>query len=90
MAERYLCPVCGYPDLAEPPWDNDSPSDDICPSCGTQFGYHDAIRGGAGKRQELHRRLREAWRSAGCPWSSYGRPPPAEWNPQEQLQAVES
>ncbi len=89
MSEQYLCPVCGYPDLGEPPWDNDSPSDEICPSCGTHFGYDDAAGGDAGKREGVYRRRREAWRVAGCPWFSRGTQPPAGWKPKEQLEAVE-
>src|SRR5205085_10200900 len=27
------CPVCGFPHLTEPPWDDAVPSDEICPSC---------------------------------------------------------
>ena len=30
-----LCPVCGY-QMEDPPKDNN-----ICPSCGTEFGLHD-------------------------------------------------
>ncbi len=90
MTERYLCPVCGYPELVDPPWDNDSGSDEICPSCGTHFGYHDAAGGDAGRREEVYRRLREAWRSAGYPWFAPDEPPPAGWNPEEQLETVEA
>jgi hypothetical protein len=35
VADRYLCPVCGYPGLYEPPWIDVSGSFEICPSCGT-------------------------------------------------------
>ena len=41
MAE---CPACGFEGLDEEPWVGDSPSDDICPCCGMQFGYYDAGR----------------------------------------------
>lgn len=87
MTNGFLCPVCGYEDLLEPAWDNDSPSDDICPSCGTQFGYDD-FAGDTGRRQARHRELRERWKDAGCPWSSPGEPPP-EWDPARQLAVVE-
>ena len=90
MTDRYLCPVCGYPELTEPPWTNEAPSDEICPSCGTHFGYDDVAGGDAGRREAVYRSRREGWKSAGCPWFSHGRPPPAGWNAEEQLEAVES
>jgi hypothetical protein len=89
MIDRYLCPVCGYPDLEEPPWTNDEPSDEICPSCGTHFGYHDAAGGDAAKREGVYRRLREAWRASGSRWFTPGEAPPAGWDPAEQVAAVE-
>ena len=85
----YLCPVCGYPDLHELPWDGDSGSFEICPSCGTQFGYDDAAGGDAARREAVYASLRLAWKAAGCPWSSPGQPPPGDWNPAGQLEAVE-
>lgn len=36
MVTTYLCPVCGY-GMEDPPSDFN-----ICPCCGTEFGYHDA------------------------------------------------
>lgn len=37
-----ICPVCGYDGLYEPPYDkNGTGSDEICPSCGFQFGCDD-------------------------------------------------
>lgn len=83
------CPVCGYADLSEPPWADESPSDEICPSCGTHFGYDDAAGGDAAKRQQVHRRLREQWRTGGCEWFSAERRPPPGWSPGVQLAVVE-
>jgi hypothetical protein len=41
-----ICPVCGYPDLFEPAYkENYYPSDEICPSCGYQFGWTDDDQG---------------------------------------------
>lgn len=62
-AGRYLCPVCGFPNLEEPPWNNDAGSDEICPSCGTHFGYDDAAGGDAAARETVYRRLRARWHS---------------------------
>lgn len=89
MRDQYLCPVCGYDRLDEPPWDNESPSDEICPSCGTHFGYDDAAGGSAAQRQARHRDLRERWKAAGCPWFSRTAWQPEDWNPRTQLVSVE-
>lgn len=68
----YICPVCAYPTLPEPP-DNFS----ICPSCGTEFGYDDA--------KVSHIELQRKWIKSGAPWFSRARQQPAEWNPWLQL-----
>ena len=41
MSKSCYCPACGFP-LEFEPWANGSPSDEICPCCGIQFGYDDA------------------------------------------------
>lgn len=67
-AAKYECPVCRYPGLEDPPENHE-----ICPSCGTQFGYHDARRS--------HAELREMWLSQGAKWHSRVVPRPIWWNP---------
>jgi hypothetical protein len=90
MSDGYTCPVCGYGGLPVPPWDNDAPSDEICPSCGTQFGYHDAVWGSAADRRARHGELRERWIARGMPWDSADiEPAPADWDPRRQLQGLE-
>jgi hypothetical protein len=89
MSDRYLCPVCGYPDLPEPPWTNAVGSDEICPSCGTHFGYHDAAGGNAERREAVYRELRGKWKIAGCRWFSPSKSPPPGWNAKDQLAAVD-
>lgn len=89
MTETFVCPVCGYDGLYEPAWDNDAPSDEICPSCGTHFGFDDAAGGEADRRAIRHRELRDHWRASDCPWFSQNRLPPHEWNPCVQLAVVE-
>jgi hypothetical protein len=69
---KYDCPVCGYPALPDPPRDFE-----ICPSCGTEFDYHDATK--------THKELRDAWIAAGLRWSSRAIPQPTNWNPFDQL-----
>jgi len=51
------CPVCGYV-LQFIPWDGLSASDEICPSCGIQFGYDDAAGGNVQAREEIYKRWR--------------------------------
>jgi len=85
--ETFLCPVCGYPDLKEAPWTDGVGSLDICPSCGTQFGYSDAAGGDAARRAGVHRERRRGWIDAGSPWSAPGEPPPG-WDPAAQLKPV--
>jgi hypothetical protein len=69
---KYLCPVCGYKELTDPPKDYE-----ICPCCGTEFGYDDATF--------THEELRRRWIAAGAQWFDYTTSPPAHWNPQVQL-----
>lgn len=69
-----LCPVCGY-DLGSPVEDYE-----ICPSCGTQFGYDDA--------NMAHAILRQRWTEKGCPWWSQSTQKPTNWNPLEQMSRV--
>ena len=56
----FVCPVCGYLGLTEEPWkmgpEYDSPSYEICPSCGTEFGYTDFWPGRV-ERRERQREL---------------------------------
>jgi hypothetical protein len=72
--------VCGFDGLSEPPWDDDLPSDQICPGCGTQFGYDD-MAGVRAEREARWQELREAWIERGRPWWSTGRVKPATWPP---------
>lgn len=68
----HTCPVCGYDQLLYPPEDFT-----ICPSCGTEFGYHDSARS--------HRELRLQWIRSGALWQSAVIQPPPLWNGYEQL-----
>jgi hypothetical protein len=81
------CPVCGYAKLAEPPYDKTGcASFEICPSCGTEFGYHDASKSHAEPRRLWHSRSldnsqinsaqisTETWRCATCGKSHVGVP----------------
>ena len=50
------CPVC-QSELDFEPWCENSASDEICPSCGIQFGYNDA-------REDYRQRIYSLWREA--------------------------
>jgi hypothetical protein len=78
------CPVCGY-DLGFPPWRGTSASDEICPSCGIQFGYDDAAGGDELRRMEVYDKWRSEWVRAGMKWQSGARSEPPDWDPAMQL-----
>jgi hypothetical protein len=79
----FMCPVCGYPDLMELPRRLDGGgSDEICPSCGFQFGFDDDDRGFSFDM------WRQDWIERGMPWSSKGIPRPIAWDPMLQLQKL--
>jgi hypothetical protein len=71
----YMCPVCGFDRLEDPP-SNYS----ICPSCGTEFEYDDVRMTKAD--------LRRAWVEGGYKWWSKLEQPPARWNPERQLEEL--
>ena len=85
--ENKQCPVCGY-DLDFVPWKDDSPSDEICPSCGIQFGYDDTAGGNLQKRNLAYSVWRCNWISEGMPWKSIGIKQPYDWDPKKQLKKI--
>ena len=90
IRSAFKCPVCGYPGLSEEPWGptGDQPSYEICPSCGTEFGYQDFATD-LTKRRERHRVLRAEWIRAGRPrddFESYKTPAELEWDPTQELE----
>ena len=87
MADRYVCSVCGFPDLDEPPWTDGSGSNEICPSCGIHFGYDDAAGGDAARREAVYREWRRRWIDDGMKWWSPSEQP-SDWDPQVQVRAV--
>ena len=81
MAPSFMCLVCGFPSLTEPPRaTNGGGSYEICPSCGFQFGFDDDDRG------INFEEWRRDWIEHGMPWWSRGIPRPTDWNPEAQLQ----
>lgn len=87
-----FCPVCGY-DLKFEAWKGGLPSDEICVSCGNQFGYDDAIRFN-GREEDISLRynlLRQKWIDSGMNWRFPGDKfdrKPLDWNPVEQLKNI--
>jgi len=83
----YSCPVCGYSGLAAPPRSpvTGGASDEICPSCGFQFGFDDDGAHGEPERQSVYARWRSRWIQGGMKWFSRGIAPPNGWDPREQL-----
>ena len=89
--ETPVCPVCGFP-LDRPAWDALSgPSEEICPSCGIQFGYSDAAGGDPVRRQEIYKSWRRKWVEGGMKWHFAGiEEPPAGWDPVGNCQTMRS
>ena len=75
--------MCGY-NLSFEPWKDDSPSDEICPSCGIHFGYDDHLAGNKDLRPAFYKGWRGKWRLDGYKWWSDNLPP-ANWNGEQQL-----
>lgn len=72
---RYTCPVCAYSRMPYP-----AEEGNICPCCGTEFGYDDSMG-------ITFRDLRDRWVSLHTPWFSplpEDAPPPM-WNGVVQL-----
>jgi hypothetical protein len=81
----YVCPVCGFPELQEPPRSarTRGGSYEICPSCGFEFGVTDDDRG------FTYDQWRQRWIGRGMPWESAAlRPAPEGWDPRSQLQRL--
>lgn len=80
--EKYKCPVCGYPDLEEPPRDgNGRPSFDICDCCGIEFGYEDCT-------EENIIKYRKKWIESDGEWFSKDSKP-NNWNMEQQLKNID-
>ena len=81
----HLCPVCGFPGLAEAPRSlSGGGSYEICPSCGFEFGVSDDDDG------HTYESWRAAWLAKGMKWSSRGQMQPAGWVPAQQVAAIAS
>jgi hypothetical protein len=82
MERTVTCPVCGYPHLTESPRrPSGTGSRELCPSCGTRFGFYPDD-----DHRVLYHRWRQRWIDRGMPSErpDYGQQPD-KWNPREQL-----
>ena len=76
MGKGFTCPVCGFPGLHAPAYDDKGcASFEICPCCWVEFGHEDARRSFA--------ELRNDWIKSGKQWK-HGEPPPG-WDADVQL-----
>ncbi|MFA5795515.1 MAG: hypothetical protein WC980_10680 [Candidatus Brocadiia bacterium] len=84
---KYICSVCGYPDLGEPPYDKyECARFDICPCCGFEFGYDDYDQ--TKSKEEKFKEYREKWISKDAPWFSKVKEKPIDWNLRKQLKNI--
>lgn len=80
---KHICPVCGYNDLSEPAYYEDSePSYEICLSCDFQYGNTDDDKG------FTHEEWRKNWITDGMKWNWGKENPPPNWNPKKQLENI--
>lgn len=74
-----MCYVCGFPELEDDPKEQ---TYEICPSCGTEFGYNDH----GPYEYARHFQLRKIWIDNGCRWWFRSESQmPENWNPSIQL-----
>ena len=77
---KHTCPVCGWPELHEPPRSKSGgASFEICPCCGFEFGFDDD------DQHLTYEQARARWIAGGMQWWSPSRPAPASWNAAQQL-----
>lgn len=69
----YTCPVCAYPEMTDPVHEGN-----ICPCCGTEFGYDDDL-------DVTYQQLRQRWIEHGMLWFSPVASQPHGWDPFIQL-----
>lgn len=78
---NYYCLICGLP-LDYAPWgaDGKTPTYDICPCCGVEWGNEDYT-------SESQVKYRNKWLADGAKWFEPQKKP-ANWNFEEQLSHI--
>ena len=81
MNEQHTCRICGLY-IEELPWGEDglSPTYEICPCCGVEFGNEDYT-------VESAKRYRIEWINKGLNWFDPSEKP-KYWNEKEQLNDI--
>jgi len=84
--KKYVCIVCGYDGLVEPPYGKGGAvSDEICPCCCFQYGLDDYKYE---DKKKAFLEWRAEWEHNGYPWFSTSTKPLDHWNPVRQLENV--
>ncbi|MFK4427732.1 hypothetical protein ABH959_004911 [Bacillus sp. RC51] len=80
---NYICLICGFNELLDPPYDeDDDPSYEICSCCGFQFGYDDYDQG------YTFIEYRKKWLEKGAIWFNSAEKP-ARWSLEKQLKNID-
>lgn len=79
---KHICPICGCDELKEPAWlgDGFGASFEICPCCGTEFGYQDC-------KPEGKKKQYEQWMARKYEWH-FPQDKPKDWDLDKQLKNI--
>lgn len=84
MNNKYMCPVCGFVGLNEPPFnEKNEASYEICACCGFEFGFDE------GDGEDKYSTFRSNWIKNGAKWFLPTRKP-NEWDLKEQLKNLKN
>lgn len=93
---NYICTVCGYDGLTEPPYskgfiDSGYASYEGCSACGFETGYDDDMDAvgadGNYTNEQMTELYRKKWIEEGMPWRTTN-PKPLNWDPKKQLRNI--
>lgn len=84
MSKTFMCPVCGFEGLKEPPFTKDNdPSFEVCSCCGFEFGFD------GDNSLDCFTTYRKHWISEGTPWFN-PKLKPKDWDYKKQLENVQA